>query len=343
MEKNAVERQPVREFKATNLYYLTRSAVLAVMALFVSLLVFNYVYAHTPIAQALAMGYNSYNAGPLLAGLLHSYWLYAVVKCLLIVGTSVWAMVRIRRDAAAAALPLFILAGLLLLDMLVPMAYVLRSLFFVTKSTGSNAMPILAQSVRLLFYFAASLSLFIVILCAAVGLSRYSAGRAKAPAPPRKSISGIGGWMIICTIRSIFMPLNFFYSLIIAMGGYMGIHSFLVGPETYLNMEIVLLFVLGLVLSIVVVSKLFKKNFGFKPLAISLEGLTMLVNGLSVVYMLTRTSSQYLSRVGYYSGGLVITLGMIVASAIFILYYAKSDRVKNTFQRSLWPAEDVDQ
>jgi hypothetical protein len=334
-----VEQQSAREFRATNLYYLAQAAVLAVMALFVSLLIFNYAYARMPMGQALATIYNSYNAGPLFAGLLGAHWIYPAAKCLLVVGAGVWALARLRRQDAAAALPLYALAGLLLVDMVVPLVYVVRSTIFMLQSVQANLAPILGQSVRLLFYFVASLVLFVVMLRAASSTAKHLAGEAREPEAPRKPISGLGGWMILGTIRSIFMPLNFAYSLAIAVGGYAGVRSLLAGPEAYINMELVLLIALGLALSVGAVIALFKKRFAFKPLIISAEALTLLVNGLTLTYMLTRASSQYLAHTGYYGGAMITTLVTIVASAVFIVYYSKSDRVKNTFQKELWPAE----
>ena len=155
-------------------------------------------------------------------------------------------------------------------------------------------------------------------------------------------IAGTGGWMALCTIRCLLMPLNYLGSLIMAVVGFANVRRLMTGslaPSIYLNMELALLIALAAVLSLVVVVKLFQKDFAFKPLVIALEGVTILVNVLSMVYLSVGTIGQLLRRAGTYGSTMVSAVGMIVVSILFILYYARSDRVKNTFQKSLWPGE----
>lgn len=329
-----------RRLKQSNLYYLTYVVLLAAIAVYVSLVLYNYGYL--PLRFRLpgaALAYVSYNSIMFPPGFLRTQGLYALLKCIAIVGVSVWGVVGLARESRSSGVALYVLAGLALVDLVGPIIAMIRSANYLMVSRDVSLFVVLRQYGIMWFYVAISLLVCATALGCAFALLRYFSGRAAAPAPPKKEITGIGGWMVLCAIRCLLMPLNYLGSLALVALGFIGARALLAGPNgplVYLNMELVLLIVLVAALSLVVLVKLFQKGFAFKPLAMALEGATIAINGLTIIYLSIGSNGQVLRHAGTYSWTVASTIGMIVVSALFIAYYAKSDRVKNTFQKSLW-------
>ena len=134
--------------------------------------------------------------------------------------------------------------------------------------------------------------------------------------------SGLGGFFIIPLIRNIVMPLNYASIFIISI---LILFKVDVSGNIYVQYwyagRILFTIILAIALSIMTVIKMFCRRKSFIPFAISTE----------IIYIFTNLVKVNLSIGSNYFETLGTDIALIIISALFIVYYAKSIRIKNTF------------
>ena len=134
--------------------------------------------------------------------------------------------------------------------------------------------------------------------------------------------SGMGGFFIIPLIRNIAMPLTYISASIISVLIFFradvprGIYS-----QYFYASSILFTIILLVVLSIMTVIKMFGRRKSFIPFAISIEIISIFTNSVKIA---SCVRTDYFETLG-------VDIALIIISALFIVYYAKSIRIKNTF------------
>jgi hypothetical protein len=143
--------------------------------------------------------------------------------------------------------------------------------------------------------------------------------------------SGYGGFFIVALIRNIFLPFStlfIFFTLIRDI--ILSVEQYPLREIAYSHSRVLLVIVLGCVLSIIAVIRMFQKKAAFVPAVISAEYILICyyIHKVLTAFMFARV---FYLRQGYFGSGVFTDVAMVIASAAFIIYYAKSKRVSNTF------------
>lgn len=318
MENSGINTAPIntpivekQKFKETGTYYLTRFLLITIMALFISFLFYKYAIAFAKVKYPLAS---------VFMGLRMPQRLFDFLRCLLVVGFGIWGLITLEHTAKAVLIPLFCLAGLLAADAVSAANNFLLNLKFQYTPT-------------LLYNVLMPVLLIVPLIFAIVSVLKYNNGMtAAAPAVTRKDVSGIGGWMILSTIRCFGMTLSNLFSF-----GFMILVYLRAArpklPAQYFNMELGLFYAWPVVLGIITLINLFKKKYQFKYSAIMMELVNIIVGCLGILYMVT-VMAGIVQKSGYLKGTFILEIVMLGVSVAFAIYYAVSDRVANTFKHN---------
>jgi hypothetical protein len=149
----------------------------------------------------------------------------------------------------------------------------------------------------------------------------------------KKNKTGLGGFFIIPVIRNVLTPLNLVIIIIAVINSFFRyfIHSgFLFRTADNSSKMLSAVLILSLVLYISALVKMFKRQEKFVPYVIAAECITIFIILHRLIAALLQFRGIYES-INYFSGALFQDIWGILLSVLLIVYYLKSDRVRNTF------------
>lgn len=306
--QGAVVPERQKPFTETVTFHITRLLLIFIMALTVSILFYRYVYT-------IVNPRTDFNPAIFHTVLKLPQMLLDCIKGLLIVSAGIWGLMIIKRPGKAVLAPLFCMAAVLILDAVI-------SVYVFVAGLGFQYMP------NILYYAMLPTVLAVPVIWAIAAISGYYKGRIRA-AGPRQPISGLGGFMVLGIIRCFGIALGNIYSFIFMMLVYLRVIRPIL-PAQYFTLQLGLFYLLPSVLGIITLRNLFKMRYVFKPLAIFMELMNIIISSLGILFTLT-VLSPFVSRAFYFPGLSLYDILMLASSVAFAAYYAASDRVANTF------------
>ncbi len=343
-QQNIPSASEAYTIKHTNIYHLS-------MVLFISVIVSTFSFALFPLLSSRVLfrtqsfqnilsmirSYGYYtNEGPVIrlvsriARTNRLSWLGVVFRQTAFLGVGIWGIVSLKQGKKQAAIALYALAGLALVfifSYVFNIAEMLR-LPQVRERIGEYLGMFLRDYHTVFFY--------IVIICSIL-CAIFWAKKLNSPSAPseqaRKDISGVGGWLVISIIRFLATSLNYLLLVIFAIlstAGVKGLTSFGEGMIfTYFHWDFSLLTLFVSIYSLITFIALVGRKKSFPKMAVSLETFLLIFLSLLNVYFISY--AVQLKDVSQFITPIITNLLAMAWSVVFIFYYMKSDRVKNTF------------